>query len=109
MNICEFCIESFTHIQEIMANEKNQEILIYALEDMCNAMAGPVSKSCRLLVDFYVPQIVDLIVNVMDPRSVCVEFELCPSDSFEFPFNYAYTYKLHRIESPVEPTTSGKV
>ena len=88
LNICTYCTETVTHIQEILANETNQKILILSLQDMCDAMTGPISRTCRRFVEYYVPEIIDIVID-LDPHHVCLEIGLCPSELLRH-FNLQY-------------------
>lgn len=88
MNLCNYCKETVTHVQEILANETNQKILILSLQDMCDAMAGPISRTCRRFVEYYVPEIISIVLD-LDPEHVCMEIGLCPSELLRH-FNLEY-------------------
>ena len=88
MNLCAYCTETVTHVQEILGNETNQKILVLSLQDMCDAMAGPISRTCRRFVEYYVPEIIGIVLD-LDPEHVCVEIGLCPSDLLKH-FNLEY-------------------
>lgn len=90
MNLCAYCKETVTHVQEILGNETNQKILILSLQDMCDAMAGPISRTCRRFVEYYVPEIISIVLD-LDPEHVCMEIGLCPSELLK---HYNLEYKL---------------
>ena len=54
---------------------------------MCSLFPGEIGVKCKILVDEYLPKIIDLIINEgLKPDAVCKAIELCtePKSTFFF-------------------------
>ena len=70
-----------------------------ALDDLCSKL-GSLGDECKTLVDSYFPQIWQLLINKVDPDSVCSAIGLCKSSSIKVRTNMyiciPYSEKLSR-------------
>jgi hypothetical protein len=73
---CEKCMEAVNQIQTFLGNEKNQEIIILSLDAWCDSLGGSVAPSCRATIEYYVPQLIDEVVN-MDKKETCRRLGFC--------------------------------
>ena len=79
---CDICTFVVTEIDKILAMSETEQQVIDAIEQLCaqldNIFPG-ASASCNALVETYLPQIIDgLINNQLAPAAVCGTLTLCP-------------------------------
>lgn len=80
--MCEYIIGMLkTYIQK---NSTEEEIM-EALDKICSMLPGSLNASCRDFVDKYVPAILEMLREQMDPKMICSLLGLCSDKSITAP------------------------
>lgn len=70
---CEICKLLVTELDNLLKENKSQEIVIETVNKLCSALPESFKKFC----DAYAPEIIELIVSGVDPKKACDELKLC--------------------------------
>ncbi|XP_045447775.1 uncharacterized protein LOC123656095 [Melitaea cinxia] len=76
---CSFCQYFLHYLQVELSDDNNEESIKKAVEDACDVLPQSVSDECRQFVTQYGPAVIALLVQEIDPASVCPALGLCPS------------------------------
>lgn len=71
----------------------SQEEVIHAVEKVCKYLPDSLSEQCKDLVETYGQAIIDLLVQQVDPKTVCTVLALC-NDAHR-----AYVGKFKRVSN----------
>ncbi|KAJ5072527.1 hypothetical protein M0811_01542 [Anaeramoeba ignava] len=74
---CTACEEVMKLVENFMENPKTEDEIEKFLEDVCNMLPSFLSGPCDSLVQEYLPQIINLIVNGVTPDQICSMIGLC--------------------------------
>lgn len=76
--ICEGCEALFATLKEYLANEQVVEYIEQEADQLCQYC--PEQQQCVDLINTYLPQIIALLQNYLQPDGVCKQMGLCPKD-----------------------------
>ena len=67
---CSLCKTAVEKLDEIIGNDKSEAKIRHGLEEVCHAMPHPIRKKCKKYVDEYSAEIIELIVQDLNPSQV---------------------------------------
>nr|XP_022314417.1 prosaposin-like [Crassostrea virginica] len=70
---CEICKLLVTELDNLLKENRSQEVVIETVHKLCNALPDAFKKFC----DAYAPEIIELIVSGVEPKKACSEIKLC--------------------------------
>ncbi|XP_068927199.1 prosaposin-like isoform X2 [Petaurus breviceps papuanus] len=76
---CELCQYVIKEIIRLLESNQSKEVVMKAAEDMCSGIPSYLSGSCRDLVDTFGLSIPHLVLEEIDPDSVCSTLNICQS------------------------------
>ncbi|KAI5639894.1 saposin-like type b, region 1 domain-containing protein [Phthorimaea operculella] len=75
---CTFC-QSFLHYLQVeLSDTDNEEKVKEEVEKACDRLPQSMDSECRQFVTEYGPAVIALLVQQIDPSSVCPALRLCP-------------------------------
>ncbi|XP_067673391.1 prosaposin-like [Haliotis asinina] len=96
--VCEFVMTTLDSL--ISANSSQAEVEA-ALEKVCSLLPATISAECSQFVEEYGPAVINLLVNKLDPKSVCTTLRLCTvSKSVKVSKSLSFTPKTEVSASP---------
>ncbi|XP_065668837.1 uncharacterized protein LOC100208544 isoform X6 [Hydra vulgaris] len=76
---CELCTMAMSSLENILKGNESKAEIKQALEQVCGSLPTSVKSECDQLVDTYSDDIVDLIIQLTDPNTICKQIGLCAS------------------------------
>jgi len=73
---CSVCELIVTYVESYIANNQTEQQIIANLDQLC-AMLGPLASQCEAIVQQYVPQMIQWIINGENPQTFCTQVGLC--------------------------------
>lgn len=77
-NSCSFCEYFLHYLQLELSDTKTEEKIRDTVEKACDRLPTSVSGQCKQFVSSYGPAVIALLVQEIDPASVCPALGLCP-------------------------------
>eukprot|EP01132_Coremiostelium_polycephalum_P001463 gene1463-1844_t len=81
---CSICAFIVSRIDQMILNNQTETQILQALEKDCNYF-GKYAITCKTLISYYGPIIIEDIVNQENPRSVCSTIGLCTNTASSSP------------------------
>jgi saposin len=78
---CALCEYALHELQEILGDQKTEEAIKNALNQVCERLPKTVTEECEEYVRNYGDLIIALIQQEIDPSVMCVQLGLCTSSS----------------------------
>ncbi|XP_072938974.1 uncharacterized protein Sap-r [Epargyreus clarus] len=78
--LCSFCEYFLHYLQVELSDERTEEAIRKVVENACEALPDAVTGECRQFVTQYGPAVIALLVQEIDPSTVCPALELCPKN-----------------------------
>lgn len=110
---CAYCTTVVQYVYDALQDQKTEEMVKQALDEVCNLFHGDRRQECVNMVNTYFEIIVSLILQDFTPQQICQTIGLCPSSpatpggTIECSF---CEYALHFIqEELVDNYTEAKV
>lgn len=75
---CSFCQYFLHYLQVEISDSKTEGEIVQAVEKACDSLPQSVTPQCKEFVTEYGPAVVALLVQNIDPSSVCPALGLCP-------------------------------
>jgi saposin len=72
--ICQYIVHE---LENILKNNKSEEAVKEALEEICTIVPKSIQQQCTSLISTYSEYIVQLILDLGDPHKVCQLLKLC--------------------------------
>ena len=72
--MCEYVIHK---VQHFLSDNKTEEEIEHALEQVCGYMPKAVKPQCEHVVETYGTAIIEMLANGVDPKEVCTMMHLC--------------------------------
>lgn len=80
--LCEFVLKE---VDSILDGNTTEAAVEAALDKVCDLLPSTIRSACEDLVKEYAPEIIQLIVNGLDPQEVCTKIGLCTSTRLTSP------------------------
>lgn len=74
---CVMCEYAMTQLDEMIKDDKTEESIKHALENMCSVLPKSIKPECTLFVDMYTDKIIQLLLDDLTPDQVCQALHLC--------------------------------
>jgi len=75
---CEFCVAIVKDVEGFLKDNKTEQEILNFLTNACQMIPSKsVADECEMIVQTYLPEIIDLITSEVSPRSVCALIKLC--------------------------------
>ncbi|XP_041981826.1 uncharacterized protein LOC121735180 [Aricia agestis] len=75
--VCSFCQYFLHYLQVELSDDNTEEAIKKAVENACNVFPQEMNNQCRQFVTEYGPAVIALLVQEIDPASVCPALNLC--------------------------------
>ncbi|KPJ06954.1 Proactivator polypeptide [Papilio machaon] len=75
---CSFCQYFLHYLQVELSDVNNEDTIKDAVEKACDKLPDSVNGECKQFVTEYGPAVIALLVQEIDPASVCPALGLCP-------------------------------
>ncbi|XP_052262835.1 uncharacterized protein LOC127866386 isoform X5 [Dreissena polymorpha] len=75
--ICGLCELIIQELDSILKGNKSEASIKAALEQVCSLLPDTLSTECKQFVDQYAQQIIDLLLQEIDPDQICKLIGLC--------------------------------
>lgn len=75
---CEVCKMIMTYLDSILGQNATKQKIEDGLQKICTFLPPSAQDQCHTLVTMYGPMILEMLLQKMDPGTVCVELNVCP-------------------------------
>ncbi|XP_036079718.1 prosaposin isoform X2 [Rousettus aegyptiacus] len=76
---CELCEYVVKEVVQMIDNNKTEEEIIHALDQVCSKLPASMSEECQEVVDTYGSSILSILLQEATPELVCSMLHLCTS------------------------------
>lgn len=76
--LCTLCEYLLHFIQESLATPATDDEIKHAVENICTKLPQGVAGQCRNFVEMYGDAVIALLIQGLNPRSVCPIMQMCP-------------------------------
>ncbi|KAK6187955.1 hypothetical protein SNE40_005871 [Patella caerulea] len=78
---CSVCEAVMKSLDDLLGQNRSEEAIKKALDEVCEYMHLPpmIQRECEDLVRQYTDQLVQLLIQGLDPKQICTEIGLCTS------------------------------
>jgi len=80
-NTCALCEFVITTLDKKLKDNRTEESIKQAMENVCAYMPKSVRKDCTKLVDAYADEIIEMLIAELSPEEVCAALKLCSTKS----------------------------
>lgn len=77
---CTMCEYVLHFVQEELSDAKNEEEIKKTVMNTCGKMPKSIAPECRNFVELYGDAIIALLIQEVDPATICPQLKLCPSN-----------------------------
>jgi saposin len=77
--VCQVCELVMTYVEQLVAQNNTIAAIEAELDQMCAVLPSPLNSACTSIVNQYLPQMVQWIVNKENPATFCSTVGLCTS------------------------------
>ncbi|KAM9365752.1 prosaposin [Pholidichthys leucotaenia] len=74
---CEICKLVVEKLDSMLLDNKTEEQVIAAVEKVCSILPETIKNECKDLIETYGPAIIELLVEEVDPGTICSTLGLC--------------------------------
>lgn len=92
---CAFCLFAMQEIKEVVNKNSTKDSILSVLDGLCTHLSVKLQEPCKVFVETYSAEVVDMILADFTPQEACVFIRLCTSSE----------PKLNRIKLP-SPSSS---
>ncbi|KAJ0175760.1 hypothetical protein K1T71_008919 [Dendrolimus kikuchii] len=75
---CSFCQYFLHYLQVELSDTKNEDKIKNLVENACKKLPKSVMGECNMFVEQYGPMVIALLVQEIDPASICPALDICP-------------------------------
>ncbi|XP_046391934.1 prosaposin [Ischnura elegans] len=97
---CPLCLMAIEQLDKVLKDNKTEESIKDALENVCSSMPSRLVAECDSLVDQYTEELVDMLIADFTPQEVCVYLKLCTGGSRNVPTNPKADFEIMTNEIP---------
>jgi len=77
---CQICKQVIQELHKLLLNNATKEALVEELEKVCTVLPEPYQDQCDATVEMYGNEIVDLVIEELDPERTCIAIDMCSSN-----------------------------
>ncbi|XP_066930342.1 uncharacterized protein [Clytia hemisphaerica] len=77
---CEVCEYAMQYLDSMLSDNATETEIKQGLEQLCGYLPASVSGECSSLVDQYSDTLVKLLIQELNPETICKELQLCASN-----------------------------
>merc|ERR1719410_3343095 len=82
--ICDFCTFMVSELEGLIEGDHTEDEIIGDLKSVCDDADKMfpgigLAETCKAFTDAYVKPALDLLINDLEPDTVCQEITLCPA------------------------------
>lgn len=77
--VCQVCQLVITYVENLVAQNNTIAAIEAEVDQLCAALPSPLNGACTSLVNQYLPQMVQWIINKENPAAFCASVGLCTS------------------------------
>jgi len=74
---CPLCLLAIQEVTNTLKDNKTEENIRNALENLCSHLSKSLAQDCKVFVDAYSKELVDMLVEDLSPQEVCERLKLC--------------------------------
>ena len=74
---CTMCTSVVSYVESILESEVVEEEIVSLLKQLCSTFSAPYSSLCTMLVDQYLPYIIQQIDECINSANNCLNMGLC--------------------------------
>lgn len=78
---CELCDMAITYLDKQVGDTRTEQSIEAALTSLCSSLPKSYAEECDQLVATYTPQLIQLLLQQLQPSVICQELGLCTSAS----------------------------
>lgn len=78
--LCTLCEYVLHFIQETLATPATDDEVKQTIEKVCNKFPNTVRGQCHNFIDMYGDAVIALLIQGLDPRTICPKIKICPSN-----------------------------
>ncbi|XP_071455628.1 prosaposin [Hetaerina americana] len=97
---CPLCLMAVEELDKVLKDNKTEESIKNALENVCKSMPSRLISQCDALVDSYTEELVDMLIADFTPQEVCVYLRLCTGGKRTLPTNPKADFEILTNEIP---------
>jgi len=64
-------------VEKIIGSERTKEAIVKALEQVCSLIPGDLRSTCDIILEVYLPEIIDLLLAKESPEVICKQIRMC--------------------------------
>jgi hypothetical protein len=76
--VCESCELAAEFLKYELGDKTFQDEVVTELKKVCTVLPQSYNQQCVTLMEFYVPQVLEMLDDQLEPKKACTEVELCP-------------------------------
>jgi len=74
---CQICQLVVTYVENLLQQNNTVQQIEQKVDAMCALLPSPINNLCTSIVNSYLPQLIQWIVNKEDPQAFCSSVDLC--------------------------------
>ena len=75
--MCTICEWAMEQVDTYLLENSTETEIVNFVESLCDYFPDSIQSECRALIDIYGPNIIQLLVDHMEPDVICTEIRLC--------------------------------
>ncbi|CAL4060457.1 unnamed protein product, partial [Meganyctiphanes norvegica] len=98
---CVMCEYAMEQLDEMIKDDKTEDSIKHALENLCSKLPKSIKGECKFFVDLYTDKIIQLLLDDLTPDQVCTALHLCKTKVPELPhLNPSHQLPVSRLFVP---------
>lgn len=77
---CAFCLFAMQEIKSVVNKSSTKESILSVLDGLCTHLSVKLQEPCKVFVETYSAEVVDMILADFTPQEACVFIRLCTSE-----------------------------
>jgi saposin len=74
---CSVCELLFTYVESILSGNATEYEIEKVLDDVCNILPAALRSECESLIQSYLPELIELLLNKESPAGICDAIHAC--------------------------------
>ncbi|XP_061168001.1 uncharacterized protein LOC133176955 [Saccostrea echinata] len=80
---CVVCEYVMSELDDILKENRSRQAIENALQTVCSKLPYTISKECSDFVNQYANLVINLLIQEVDPKTVCTELKLCQASDIK--------------------------